>query len=159
MNTRAFISLAGLLAVFLLLGTGCDRAIDRVAAPDIETSTSPQLVKEATEFGGWTLPADGKVLLAQRETVNNKKYRIAVEMPVGDVQPMLEKSGFAAKFNKLYQTSLVKTIAGPDLASSPNVVLAQDNYVPAKGKSAIREVVIDERDPQTRTVHLEFRGV
>ncbi len=159
MNMRASFSLIGLLVVVLLFGTGCDRAIDRVAAPDIETSTSPELVKEATEFGGWTLPADGKVLLAQRETVNNKKYRIAVEMPVADVQPMLEKSGFTAKFSKLYQTSLVKTIAGPDLASSPNVLLAQDNYVPAKGKSAIREVVIDERDPLTRTVHLEFRGV
>lgn len=142
-----------------MLGTACDRVIDRAAAPDIETSTSAELVKDATEFGGWVLPANGKVLLAQRETLNNKKYRIAVEMPVADVQPMLDKSHFTAKFSKLYQTSLVKTIAGPDLASSPNVQLAQDNYVPAKGKSAIREVAIDERDPQMLIVHLEFRGV
>ncbi|MBB4855567.1 hypothetical protein HNP40_002974 [Mycobacteroides chelonae] len=159
MTLRAFNLFIGLLVASLLFATACDRVVDRAAAPDVETSTSTQLVRNATEFGGWTLPANGKVLLAQRETVNNKKYRIAVEMPAADVQAMLEKSHFTAKFSKLYQTSLVKTIAGPDLASSPNVLLAQDNYVPAKGKSAIREVAIDERNPQTRIVHLEFRGI
>ncbi|SIH34243.1 Uncharacterised protein [Mycobacteroides abscessus subsp. abscessus] len=152
---------SGLLvtAAILLCGAACDRGIDRAAAPDIETSTSGELVREATEFGGWRLPSGAKVLLAQRETVGAKKYRIAVSMSAVDVQPMLAKSNFTSAFNKLYQTSLVKIIAGPELDTSPNVILAQDNYVPAEGKSAIREVVIDERDPQTRIVHLEFRGV
>lgn len=161
MAWKSLCPLSGLLlaVAILLCGTACDRAIDRAAAPDIETSTSGELVREAAEFGGWTLPSTANVLLAQRETANNTKYRIAVEVPTADVQSMLAKSHFTNRFDKLYQTVLVKTIAGPDLADSPNVLLAQDNHVPAKGRSTIREVVIDERYPQTRIVHLEFRAV
>ncbi|WP_433680069.1 hypothetical protein [Nocardia sp. CA-119907] len=151
--------IVGILAVVSLVGTGCDSVIDSAMEPDVETSTSPELVKEAIEYGGWVLPANGKILLVKREIIRNRKYQIAVEMSPADFSSMLEQTRFVAAFDKLYVTSLVTTIAGPDLASSPNVQSAQDTFLSPKGKSMIREVVVDERTADTRIVHIEFRSV
>ncbi|WP_227996999.1 hypothetical protein [Nocardia australiensis] len=154
--------LLGVLAVVSLAGAGCGSMIDRVTAPDVETSTSPELVKEATEFGGWTLPADGKILLVEKEVMRDSEFRrIAVEMSPTDVASMLEKSGFTTALDKVRDPSppYITTIAGPDLATSPNVQRAQDTFYSQAEKTISRTVVVDERDAETRIVHIEFSHI
>jgi len=148
--------LLGMLALVSLAVAGCSNAIDRAIAPDVETSTNPELVREATEFGGWTLPANGKVLMVSREIVRHKTYKIAVEMSPADFRSMLEESHFAATFKKLCLASHETTIAGPDLASSPNVQTAQDTFVSPSRIGMLRTVIVDERDANTRIAHITF---
>ncbi|MFE7798711.1 hypothetical protein [Nocardia sp. NPDC057440] len=149
----------GMLVVLSLAGTGCSSGIDRATAPDTESSTSPELVKEATEYGNWVLPANGNILLVKREIIRDRKYQIAVEMSPTDLTWMLEQSRFTDPLEKDFPPYLTKTIAGPDLASSPNVQHAQDTFLSQEKKSMIRDVVVDERAANTRIVHIEFRGV
>lgn len=153
---RALIS--GILVLVSLAGTGCNSVGDRATAPDTETSTSPELVKEATEYGDWILPANANILLAQREIIRDRKYQIAVEMSPADLTWMLEQSRFTDPLEKDFPPYLTKTIAGPDLASSPSVQHAQDTFLSQEKKSMIRDVVVDERTANTRIVHIEFRG-
>ncbi|MEV4129705.1 hypothetical protein [Nocardia sp. NPDC049707] len=143
-----------------LAGTGCDSAIDRaVPGPQTVTSTSPELVKEATEFGGWVLPDNAKILLVRKEIVRDRKYLMAVEMSPIDLAWMLERSGFRADFRKRYPPIADVTIAGPDLTTSPNVQSAQDVFQSPTGVGMFRNVLVDERDTDTRIVHIAFRGV
>ncbi|MCP2278374.1 hypothetical protein [Nocardia amikacinitolerans] len=148
-----------LMAVVSISGTGCGSLVEVDTAPDVETSNSPEFVKEATEYGGWTLPPNGKVLLARKEVIRDTEYKLAVEMSPSDLVWMLDKSGFVADFRKLFEPTLVTTIAGPDLASSPNVQKAQDTFTSPKGKVMFRRVAVDERTPETRIVHIEFQGI
>ncbi|RJO77122.1 hypothetical protein D5S18_13235 [Nocardia panacis] len=148
----------GVLALSVLAIIVFSKLIDRVAEPNIETSTTPGLVQEAFEYGGWTLPDTGKVLLVRRQIVRRSAYQIAIEIPTADLGVMLEKSGFRAVFEKLYATGLVNPIAGPDLSSSPNVQTAQDEFISPKGWPMFRRVTIDERSPDMRIVHLVFSG-
>ncbi|MBP2189691.1 hypothetical protein [Nocardia goodfellowii] len=39
-----------------LAGAACGRFVEANTAPDMPTSTSPELVREETEYGGWVLP-------------------------------------------------------------------------------------------------------
>jgi hypothetical protein len=149
----------GVLVVVSLVGSGCNSDIDRATVPDTETSTSPELVKEATEYGDWMLPPNGKILLAKREIIRDRKYQIAVEVSPADLAWMLEKSRFTDPLEKDFPPYLTKTIAGPDLASSPHVQHAQDVFLSQEKKSMIRDVTVDERAADTRIVHIEFRGV
>ncbi|MCP2293043.1 hypothetical protein [Nocardia amikacinitolerans] len=131
--------------------TDAARLLPRVALPAGSA--------EATEYGGWTLPPNGKVLLARKEVIRDTEYKLAVEMSPSDLVWMLDKSGFIADFRKLFEPTLVTTIAGPDLASSPNVQKAQDTFTSPKGKVMFRRVAVDERTPETRIVHIEFQGI
>jgi hypothetical protein len=148
--------LLGMLALVSLVVVGCSSAVDRATAPDVETSTSPELVRKAAEFGGWTLPVNANVLMVRREVLRGTVYKMAVEMSPADFRSMLEKSRFTAAFRKLYETSLETTIAGPDLASSPNVETAQDTFVSPTGPGMFRTVTVDERDADTRIAHITF---
>lgn len=148
--------LSGMLALVSLTLAGCSSAVDRAIAPDVETSTSPELVREATEFGGWTLPVNGKVLMVRREIVRHKTYELAVEMSPDEFRSMLEASHFTATFEKLYLASHETTIAGPDLASSPNVEKAQDMFQSPTGIGMLRTVIVDERDADIRIAHIRF---
>ncbi|WP_433714864.1 hypothetical protein ACQP2U_12920 [Nocardia sp. CA-084685] len=149
-----------MLALVSLAVFGCsravDRAIDRAVAPDVVTSAGPELVREAAEFGGWVVPVNAKVLMVRREIVRHKTYRMAVEMSPDDFRSMLEQSRFTATFRKLYETSLETTIAGPNLASSPNIETAQDLFVSPTGPGMTRTVTVDERDADTRIAHITF---
>ncbi|MGV9817836.1 hypothetical protein [Nocardia xishanensis] len=147
------------MVVVSMAGAGCGRFVEVDTGADVETSTSPEFVREATEYGGWTLPSNGKVLLARKEVIRDTEYKLAVEMSPTDLAWMLDKSGFVADFRKLFETSLVTTIAGPDLASSPNVQKAQDTFTSPKGKVMFRRVAVDERTAEIRIVHIEFQGI
>ncbi|WP_336086944.1 hypothetical protein [Nocardia sp. SSK8] len=153
------------LCLLISLGVfGCDRAvdhtIDRMMVPDVEESTSPELLREATQYGDWVLPTSAEVLLVQREIIRDRKYRIAVKTSPSDLAAMLEQSRFPIALGLRQPPYSVKTIAGPPLDTSPRVERGQEAwFTSAAGKVMIREVTVDLRDETTRIVHLEFRGV
>ncbi|MEV0336133.1 hypothetical protein [Nocardia sp. NPDC050717] len=143
---------------------GCNRAVnhavDRMMVPDVEMSTSPALVQEATEYGGWVLPKGVEVLLAKREIIRDRKYQIAVKASPGDLALMLSQSRFPNVLQHRGTPYPVTTIAGPPLESSPRVEQGQEAwFTSSSGKVMIREVTVDIRDEATRIVHIEFRGV
>lgn len=130
---------AGVLFVVASLAIGgcgraVDRAIDQAMVPDIEASTDPALVAEASEYGEWVLPTDGKVLLVEREVIRDRRYRIAVEVSPGDLVPMLEQSRFATALAKDYPPYLQKTIAGPPLESSPMYFMHRNGSPHRRGR-------------------------
>ncbi len=153
------------LCLLVLLGLyGCgravDHAVDRMMVPDVEESTSPELLREATEYGGWVLPANAEVLLVRREIIRDRKYQIAVETSPADLALMLEQSRFPDVLSHRDPPYLQKTIAGPPLESSPRVERGQEAwFTSSAGKVMIREVTVDVRDENLRVVHIEFRGV
>lgn len=71
---------------------------------------------------------------------------------------MLNESNFSTLFNEGFPVYNDETIAGPPLSTSPHVKEAQDIFVSKEGDSMIRAVVVDERTPELRIVHIEFRG-
>ncbi|MFC9440210.1 hypothetical protein [Nocardia sp. NPDC057030] len=125
----------------------------------METSTSVELVREAVEYGGWVLPGNSKVLLVRKEIIRDRKYQVAAEMSPTDFASMLEQSRFTAPFARDAPPYLTTPIAGPDLATSPSVQRAQEWFTSSAGRVMLRDVVVDERDANTRVVHIEFRGV
>ncbi|MFD6413170.1 hypothetical protein [Nocardia asteroides] len=134
--------------------------VAQLAVPDVERSTDPALVREATEYGGWVLPPNSKVLLVEKMIIRDRDYRIAVEMSPGDLVAMLEQSKFAPALQQTYPPfQLHSTIAGPSLDTSPTVRHAQAWFASAAGKVMMRDVTVDERDANIRIVHIEFRGV
>ncbi|TLF71862.1 hypothetical protein [Nocardia cyriacigeorgica] len=141
-------------------GRAADHAVDRMMVVDAEESVRPELIREATEYGGWVLPDGAEVLLVQREIIRDRNYRIAVTTNPADLALMLEHSRFPAVLTRDYPPFTIKTIAGPPLESSPRVEHGQEAwFTSSSGKVMIREVTVDVRDADTRFVHIEFRGV
>lgn len=120
--------------------------------------TNPELIEEATDFADWSLPPDGKVLLVRREKPDDLKYSLAVETSPAGLAWMLEKSGFSGPFKEWTGTSPGETISGPPLSTSPHMQRGQDHFTSTEGESMIRDVLVDERSPEIRIAHLEFRG-
>lgn len=140
--------------------SGCVDTTPRGAETGLEMSVSPELAKEATDFGDWMLPVDGKVLLVKKEARprSDVKFNLAVEMSPDGLAWMLEHSNYYAPFEKGLPVYPERIIAGPDLATSPSVQKAQDIFRSGEGDSMIRDVVVDERTADLRIVHIEFRG-
>ncbi|WP_410870458.1 hypothetical protein [Nocardia sp. A7] len=137
---------------------GCSGGvIDRGGEPMV-MSDSPELVAEATDFGDWSLPAEGKVLLVRREKPEDLRYNLVLETSPSGLAWMLEHSHYTAPFKKWMPVSPVETIAGPPLATSPNLQKAQDFFTSPEGDAMIRDVLVDERSPELRIIHIEFRG-
>jgi hypothetical protein len=125
-----------LLMLVSLAGVGCAEPVDRAAVADVETGTGPELIGEATEYGGWTLPV----------------------MTPPDLVWMLENSGYSTPLGPGHAMS-ISTIAGPDPNSSPKLLYARDHITSPSGNLVFRKVLVDERDAQTRIVHLEFLNI
>ncbi|NEW31242.1 hypothetical protein GV791_01525 [Nocardia cyriacigeorgica] len=143
---------------------GCNRAInhaaDRLMVVDAEESVCPELIREATEYGGWVLPDDAAVLLVRREIVRDRKYQLTLETTSAGLALMLERSRFPDVIRSAYPPFTITTIAGPPLESSPLVEHGQEAwFTSSSGKVMIREVTVDVRDADTRVVHIELRGV
>ncbi|MGW0179201.1 hypothetical protein [Nocardia sp. NPDC003345] len=147
-----------MLLLVALTGMGCAESIDGAVAADIETGTGPELIREATEYGGWTLPPRGKVLLVKKEAGREPRVRLAVEMTPPDLMWMLENSGCSTPLGPGHALSL-STIAGPDPNSSPKLLYARDTITSPSGNLVFRKVLVDERDARTRFVHLEFLNI
>ncbi len=155
-------ALRGVLVCMLLLvaltGMGRAESVDRAAKADTETGTGPELIREATEYGGWILPAGGKVLLVKKEAGCEPRFRLAVEMTPPDLVWMLENSGYSTPLGAGHSLS-ISTIAGPDPNSSPKLLYGRDNITSPSGNLVFRKVLVDERDAETRIVHLEFLNI
>lgn len=156
------VALRGVLVCMLLLvaltGMGRAESVDRAAKADTETGTGPELIREATEYGGWILPAGGKVLLVKKEAGCEPRFRLAVEMTPPDLVWMLENSGYSTPLGAGHSLS-ISTIAGPDPNSSPKLLYGRDNITSPSGNLVFRKVLVDERDAETRIVHLEFLNI
>ncbi|TLF74490.1 hypothetical protein [Nocardia cyriacigeorgica] len=127
---------------------------------EVEESTSPELLREATEYGEWVLPQMAEVLLVKREIIRDRKYQIAVKTSPADLDLMLARSRFPAVLRHRQPPFTVNTIAGPPLESSPRIEHGQEAwFTSSSGTVMIREVTVDVRDETTRIVHIEFRGV
>ncbi|PPJ18213.1 hypothetical protein C5E45_10190 [Nocardia nova] len=150
--------IVGIAVVISLVGTGCSTVVDPAVQDPSETGTSPELIKQATDFGRWTLPANAKVLLVKNEMGRAPRCRIALEMTPADLSWMLEKSRYSAA-RVPGSGSSRDTIAGPDPKTSPNLLHGRDNIKASDGNTVWRKVLIDERDANTRFVHLEFLDI
>lgn len=151
-------SLFGLAAVALFVAVACashDDPVGRTLGSRDETSTSPELVKQATEFGGIVIPPEAEVLQAHVDSAMDTRYQLVLKMPSSGLPALLTESHFTEPLARAYPP-FEPIIAGPDLASSPSVVSAQDRYRNSEGKSVYRTVIVDERDPNVRFVHLNM---
>lgn len=142
------------VAVFAV--SGCSGVVERGTEPAV-MSDSPELAKEALDFGDWVLPADGKVLMVRREYPDDVKYNLVVETSPAGLAWMLDNSDYHAQFES-GRPAHKEALAGPPLETSPSIKEAQDLFVSREGDSMIRDVFVDERSADLRIVHIEFRG-
>jgi len=127
--------------------------VSRTAGSRNETSTNPELIAEATHFGGIVLPPKTQVLQARVDSALDTAYRLALRLDPGALTQLLADSHFDKPLTKAYPP-FEQVLAGPSLESSPSVLSAQDRYQNTDGRSVYRTVVVDERDPSTRFVQL-----
>lgn len=130
-------------------------AVDIGRQSDSETSTDPDLIEAAIAFGGIALPDDSSVLLAHTEKGIDTFYSLSISTTPEGLTELLESSHFTKKLAEDFPP-YPSVPAGPDLTSSPSVISAQDTYKPAKGSRITRNIIVDERDANTRIVHLEL---
>ncbi|MCP3811670.1 hypothetical protein NLX62_04915 [Mycobacteriaceae bacterium Msp059] len=151
-------SLLGLTAAALFMMVACashDDPVGRTLGSREETSTSPELVKQATEFGGIAIPPGAEVLQAHMDSAMDTRYQLVLKLSPSDLPTLLTESHFAQPLTRVFPP-FEPIIAGPDLASSPSVVSAQDRYRNPEGKSVYRTVIVDEREANIRFVHLNM---
>ncbi|MBP2456063.1 hypothetical protein [Mycolicibacterium lutetiense] len=147
-----------LTVAFLGVTVACashDDPVGRTLGSHAESSTSPELVKQATEFGGIAIPPGAEVLQAHVDSAMDTSYQLVLKMPSTDLPTLLTESHFTGSLTRVYPP-FEPVIAGPDLAGSPSVVSAQDRYRNTEGKSVYRTVIVDEREPNVRFVHLNM---
>ncbi|MEV0059498.1 hypothetical protein [Nocardia sp. NPDC050718] len=137
---------------------GCADIVPTISIDPPVESNSPELIEEATAFGDWQLPADARVLRVRSENLRDPNFRLAIETSPDGLSWMLDKSRYSEPLEKGMPVHPEKIIAGPPLATSPSVKVSQDLFVSQEGDSMIRAVVVDERTPELRIVHLQFRG-
>jgi hypothetical protein len=148
-----------LLVALLLIAatTGCTTrsdATDRTVS--VRESASPaDVISEATSFGGITLAPDDVVLDARTEASLDTRYELAIETDPDGLAGLLVHSGFDTPLIAA-SAPFFEVIAGPDLASSPSVLKAQDRFLNSENERVTRNIVVDERDDQTRYVHIEL---
>ncbi|WP_235631539.1 hypothetical protein [Mycolicibacterium fortuitum] len=151
-------SLLGLTAVAMFVVVACashDDPVGRALGSRDESSTSPELIKQASEFGGVVIPTGAEVLQAHVDSAMDTRYQLVLKMSPADLPTLLTESHFTKPLTRDYPP-FEPIIAGPDLASSPSVVRAQDRYRNSAGKSVYRTVIVDEREPDVRFVHLNM---
>lgn len=151
-------SLLGLAAVALFIAVACashDDPVGRTLGSRDERSTNPEFIRQASEFGGMVIPSGAEVLQAHLDSAMDTRYQLVLKMLPSDLPTLLTGSDFTKPLTRAHPP-FEPIIAGPDLASSPSVVSAQDRYRNAEGKSVYRTVIVDEREPNVRFVHLNM---
>ena len=146
----------GAATLLLLMVVACSQGGDpvgRTAGFRTETSKSPELIEEATQFGGFGLPPTAEVLQAQVDSALDTRYQLALRVDPDGLAKLLAESHFDKTLARAY-APFDEVLAGPSLGGSPSVWTAQDQYKNTEGRSVYRTVIIDERDPDTRFVHL-----
>lgn len=159
--TRARRSLMSLAAMLLLLiVVSCsqhDDPVGQAVGARNETSTSPDLIREASAFGGLELPPNAEVLQARVDGALDTRYQLALRTDPGGLTKLLADSHFDKPLIRAYPP-FDELLAGPSLAGSPTVLKAQDRYENAEGRSVYRTLIVDERDPNIRFVHISMNN-
>lgn len=151
---------AGVLAclVVVVVGmTGCGNE-SQDSGRRAETSRAADttdVIEEASEFAGIVIPENATVLEARTESGLDTLYRLAVSTDPQGLEALLAASKFSTPLTKAYSVTET-TIAGPPLETSPALLRAADTFRNADGKSVNRTIIVDERDPSTRFVHLQL---
>lgn len=148
--------LAGLVAVVVGMTACGSVSEDGGRRPEIgRAASTADIVREASEFAGIVIPENVTVLDAGTESRLDTLYRLALSTDPQGLDRLLEASHFSAPLTKAYSVTQT-TIAGPPLDTSPSVLKAADIYRNTGGMSVNRNIVVDERDPSTRFVHLQL---
>lgn len=150
--------MCGSAILLLFIAIACSQNDDpagRATDARNETSTSPELIREAAAFGGLVLSPNAEVLQARVDSALDTRYQLALSTDPDDLTKMLADSHFDKPLTRTYPP-FEEVLAGPSLASSPTVLKAQDRYTNSEGRSVYRTVIVDERDPNTRIVHISL---
>lgn len=147
---------AGLVAVVVGM-TGCgNESQDSGRRTETSRAANPtDIVREASEFAGIVIPENATVLDATTENGIDTLYRLAVSTDPHGLEQLLAASKFSTPLTKAYSVTET-TIAGPLLEASPSILKAADTFRNAEGKTINRNIIVDERDPSTRFVHLQL---
>lgn len=144
-----------LAALLVALLTGCTAA---GPGPGRATTSSqppaPDVAARAAAFGRVVLPPGVEVRFADQQGFQDTLVRLTLRTDPAGVTALLAASGFTAPLRAT--TSAGPVPAGPDLATSPSVLTAQDAVDPPGAARVFRTVVVDERDATTRWVHLSL---
>ncbi|NKY60544.1 hypothetical protein [Nocardia flavorosea] len=151
---------AGALAVLVtvLAGmTGCGSDSQDSGRPTEvhRQANTTDVVREASAFAGIVIPANVTVLDARTERGIDTLYQLAVSTDPQGLDELLAASHFSTPLTKAYSVPET-TIAGPPLETSPAVLEASDTYRNAEGKTVNRSIIVDERAPSIRFVHLQL---
>ncbi|MFI7664520.1 hypothetical protein [Nocardia sp. NPDC049526] len=147
---------AGLMAVTVGM-TGCSSERhdgDRRSEPT-QAANNTDIAREASEFGGIVIPENVSVLGARSEHGIDTLYQLALSTDPQGLTLLLTTSKFSAPLTKVFGAAQT-AIAGPSLETSPSILKAQDLYRRPDGKSVDRIVIVDERDPSSRFVHIQL---
>ncbi len=95
------------------------------------------------------------VLDAKTENGSDTLYRLAVAPDPHGLDQLLTASKFSTPLTEAYSVTET-TIAGPPLETSPAILKTADVYQNTEGQSINRHIIVDERGPSTRFVHLQL---
>ncbi|MGI5220410.1 hypothetical protein [Nocardia sp. CA-290969] len=148
--------LAGLVVVMVgMSGCGSESRDGGRHTDTSRVADTTDVVRAASEFGGIVIPETATVLDARTENGLDTLYRLAVSTDPQGLEMLLAASKFSTQLTKSYSVTET-TIAGPPLETSPALLRAADIFRNAEGKSVNRNIIVDERDPSTRFVHLQL---
>ncbi|MFI7664123.1 hypothetical protein [Nocardia sp. NPDC049526] len=147
---------AGLMAVTVGM-TGCssERHDGDHRSQPTQTANDTDITREASEFGGIVIPDNASVLGARSEHGRDTLYRLAISTDPQGLTLLLTTSKFSPPLTKVFRVAET-TIAGPPLETSPSILQAEDVYHRPDGKSVNRIIIVDERDPSSRFVHIQL---
>jgi len=148
---------AGLMAVTVGM-TGCSSEThngDRRPEPTPQAANDTDIAREASEFGGIVIPENVSLLGARSEHGIDTLYQLALSTDPQGLTLLLATSKFSAPLTKVFGVAQT-AIAGPSLETSPSILKAQDLYRRPDGKSVNRIIIVDERDPSSRFVHIQL---
>ncbi|MFC9898454.1 hypothetical protein ACFVMC_32590 [Nocardia sp. NPDC127579] len=118
-------------------------------------SDPAEIAAEASEFGGIVLPEGATVLGTRKDEDRTTLYRLTLSTDPEGVRHLLSASTITAPPERAFEVGET-TIAGPPLETSPMLLRVADDYQRPDGKSIARIVIVDERDPGLRYVHIQL---
>lgn len=147
---------AGLVAALVgMAGCGSESRDDSRRSETTQTANDADIVREASAFSGIVIPENAAVLDARSENGLDTLYRLTISTDPQGLDLLLAESKFTEPLTQVPEVTET-AIAGPPLETSPSILKATDIYRNTDGKSVNRIIVVDERDPSTRFVHIKL---
>lgn len=156
MRMRAVLAWVALGSVAgMLTGCGDGGRDDEPQGRSGQPQNTAEIVEQASDFGGIVIPDNASVLDARTEHGMDTLYRIALATDEAGVDRLLAASRFAEAPSRVFRVA-ESTIAGPPLDTSPSILRTEDEYRGSGGATIYRIVIVDERGPQSRYVHIQL---